>query len=1150
MKNKHYFLFSALGFMIAAALTLLISLTDFSLPAINKHDVKRCTENIHDKQKHLREFINQINSKQDLDSISTKKISDDIAIFVFEGKKLIYWIHDAPVEASSLLKIDTVVRYTKLNNAWYLTRSIEKSGLNIVTTLLIKTDYPYTNESLQNTINPALGIKGDVSIESPQSSQGILIYGIDEEPLIKLYPGERTQQHSINLILRWMSVLFMLICIYLLFQYSGKIRSVPLFIAILIVFSAVLFFSGDFFKYGLTTFSPHIYSDSYFLNSLGTLFLHAIFGFLIIVFIYSRHKIWEIYLCRTTKIKRIFWMILSIAVIVAAAIFIRYILRSLVLHSCIPLEMQHPADLNMFSGVAYLILGVLYTTLFLMFYTFLQCCFPEWLNSWRKKVVTFLYLVLIPIYTVLTTAYFNREFDKHQNVIVAYKLALQHDPIAEMLLRDTKNRLNDDHIICNYIGKPDQIKDIITQHLRKYYFYGYLERYDFEVTVCNHGDDTDHRFQERIALEGDLLHENSAFYYMNNHNGRSTYMGLIHHKHLGSPVKIYVEMNSRILSNDRGYPELLLEKNVVNPIILPDSYSHAKYFNNQLIREEGSYDYPFHINKSWETKKFATIIKQDNYTHYIYKIDEERTIILSRKNDTIMNYAAAYSYLLLFFTLIFFLLSYIVGWRIRWDWHSNILRRRISLSLLSLLVFSMIIVGVGSLAYNINQYKKDNLLRMEDRMRSALSVLAPYMNELGSRDKLESQDLSSVLTHIANSFMVDINIYDINGEIKVSSRREIFNRNLQSTRMNSDAFHVLRQEETSIYIHSEQISHLQFMSIYAPFYNKNGELVAYINLPYFANERIIAEEISAMVSAYANLYILFIIIATSMGVALSNQITRPLNIIRRNMHYYERTGKLEPIEYDHEDELGDMIRSYNEMIGVLEDNTRKLAQVERESAWRDMARQIAHEIKNPLTPMRLSIQHLMRMKQNNDKGWEERCNEVAKTLLEQIDTLARTASEFSSFAKTNAEDSSIIDLNVIMQEQSPLFDNYPNITLSIFSKVSPANVKVHHEQISRVFMNILTNAVQATDEKENGMINMTLYEQGLYYCVAIEDNGSGVDKEAEAKLFTLSFTTKRSGSGLGLPICRNIIESYGGTINYRPSSIGGACFTLCIPKIT
>jgi signal transduction histidine kinase len=187
------------------------------------------------------------------------------------------------------------------------------------------------------------------------------------------------------------------------------------------------------------------------------------------------------------------------------------------------------------------------------------------------------------------------------------------------------------------------------------------------------------------------------------------------------------------------------------------------------------------------------------------------------------------------------------------------------------------------------------------------------------------------------------------------------------------------------------------------------------------------------------------------------------------------------------------------------------------------------------------------MKQNHAPEWQQHFEEMANALLEQIETLSKTASDFASFAKIGLQESAVIDLNIVIKEQASLF-HYPNITLTVQSKVAPASVKIRPEQLNRVFMNILTNAVQAIDGKENGQIIMTLYAQDDRYYVSVEDNGCGISDEEQKKLFTPNFTTKSCGSGLGLFICRNIMENYDGSITYSPSALGGACFTICLPK--
>jgi two-component system, NtrC family, nitrogen regulation sensor histidine kinase NtrY len=236
------------------------------------------------------------------------------------------------------------------------------------------------------------------------------------------------------------------------------------------------------------------------------------------------------------------------------------------------------------------------------------------------------------------------------------------------------------------------------------------------------------------------------------------------------------------------------------------------------------------------------------------------------------------------------------------------------------------------------------------------------------------------------------------------------------------------------------------------------------------------------------------------------------------------------------------------MVDDLEESTAKLAQTEREHAWSEMARQIAHEIKNPLTPMRLSIQHLIRLKKQGVKGWEQKFEDVGNSILEQIDILSNTASEFSSFAKFYFEENQVVNLHELITEQKILFDTREDIKILYDSDSDDCRVVVRKGQVIRVIVNLLSNAVQAMEEIGHGYVRISLVKEDNYYRVSFEDSGNGVKEEDVNKLFKPNFTTKSSGTGLGLAISRNIVEQSGGQVGYKTSELlGGADFWFTLP---
>ena len=239
------------------------------------------------------------------------------------------------------------------------------------------------------------------------------------------------------------------------------------------------------------------------------------------------------------------------------------------------------------------------------------------------------------------------------------------------------------------------------------------------------------------------------------------------------------------------------------------------------------------------------------------------------------------------------------------------------------------------------------------------------------------------------------------------------------------------------------------------------------------------------------------------------------------------------------------------MVSKLSESTRRLASAERDKAWSEMARQVAHEIKNPLTPMKLQLQRVMRLKAKGDPRWQELFDEASTVLLDHIDILAKTAEDFSTFAKLYSEEPVEVDLDRMLQNEVAMYDNRPNIRFDYLG-LEGAVVMAPKPQLTRVFVNLLNNAVQAIGDRPDGHIAVSLRLSSSMegcYDIVFEDNGPGVDEENVGKLFTPNFTTKDGGSGLGLAISRSILERSGATIAYsRSFALGGACFTICYPK--
>jgi nitrogen fixation/metabolism regulation signal transduction histidine kinase len=285
-----------------------------------------------------------------------------------------------------------------------------------------------------------------------------------------------------------------------------------------------------------------------------------------------------------------------------------------------------------------------------------------------------------------------------------------------------------------------------------------------------------------------------------------------------------------------------------------------------------------------------------------------------------------------------------------------------------------------------------------------------------------------------------------------------------------------------------------------------------------------------------------------LSVLISEQIISPLIILQSKIQKLELGKKYEKIEYQRKDEIGQLVDEYNKMVDKLDESIILLSKAERENAWRDMAKQIAHEIKNPLTPMKLSIQFLLRSWHNQDQDFDIRLKDLSVTLIEQIETLRRIAEDFSDFAKMPKPIEDVIVINDIIEQVVKLHENTEGVDIHTnFNNHKNIRIFADSKQITRVFINLIKNAIQAIPNGVKGKIVIDLDVYGDKTHIKVIDNGSGISEEAKVKLFVPSFTTKSSGMGLGLSMVKNIIDNARGNISFKSEIGKGTTFHLEFP---
>jgi nitrogen fixation/metabolism regulation signal transduction histidine kinase len=297
-------------------------------------------------------------------------------------------------------------------------------------------------------------------------------------------------------------------------------------------------------------------------------------------------------------------------------------------------------------------------------------------------------------------------------------------------------------------------------------------------------------------------------------------------------------------------------------------------------------------------------------------------------------------------------------------------------------------------------------------------------------------------------------------------------------------------------------------------------------------------------------YIVLFILAALLAFFLSKNITRPLDIITRRIRKTKLGEYNEPIDWQGKDEVGELVKEYNRMLAQLESSALKLAQTERESAWREMAQQVAHEIKNPLTPMKLRMQQLVRTWKESPEGFDDRLKAFSESMIEQIDALTRIANEFSHFAKMPKPQLAETNLRELLEKVIALFGDQENVQLS-FHCIGHSNylAMIDKDQLIRVLNNLITNAFQAIPSERRGRVCVSLRAGEKGFIIRISDNGVGISNENRKRIFVPNFTTKSTGTGLGLAMVKTIVEQNNGRVFFWSKEQKGASFFVYIPHL-
>ena len=418
-------------------------------------------------------------------------------------------------------------------------------------------------------------------------------------------------------------------------------------------------------------------------------------------------------------------------------------------------------------------------------------------------------------------------------------------------------------------------------------------------------------------------------------------------------------------------------------------------------------------------------------------------------------------------------------------------------------------------------------------------------------DNSQAPGLAVDLHDLGYDMNQDIHVYGLNGELIASSSPALFNSGMLSRRMSPEA---LFTEEHSVVCY-EQLANHPYLVSYVPFHNGSFVTIGYIAVPSFLSEQTRNAEVDSVLGHLLPPYLIVVLLSLFFAYAAAKSMSAPISLLTEKMKGFTIGGKQNHIDYPYHDELGALVERYNLLVDRVESSAEQLAKAERESAWRTMARQIAHEINNPLTPMKLSVQKLQ-LKRGTDQ-FDAYFDKTTKMLISEIDNLAHIAQSFSTFAKQPEVVTAEVDVAEKLSHVITLQrENDAQVPIRYVGADSGVEGYADKEQISQVFVNIIRNAIQAISEQESRgksdeprterqpdiivTLNPLYSEKEME--ITISDNGPGIPEDIREKIFRPNFTTKSNGNGLGLAISKHIVEGSGGRITFATSPKGTTFF--------
>ncbi|UJP66859.1 sensor histidine kinase [Mongoliitalea daihaiensis] len=756
--------------------------------------------------------------------------------------------------------------------------------------------------------------------------------------------------------------------------------------------------------------------------------------------------------------------------------------------------------------------------------------------------------------------YLEREIESKERF--GSQQLLENDLMAEFLLADVMEKIREDLFIRAAITDPFQPKEAIERKIRRIHLPNYFDQYAIKVKVFNtNGDNILNR--EDISTLQDLRvsYVKSDFVtsvrdlYMPSISGgeflNKFYTAFVPLFREGNLIgTVYLEMQQLRVLPSAVFPKLLLDNRYSN-FFNEQSYDYAVLVEGELQYTVGVFNYRMAtFEKSMQDPElFARGIHRNGY-HHLGVQDGTKTVVVSSPNYPIYYILADISLFFISFILLTLISMFAYALfkglgKVDFNFATKLQMYLNFAFFFPILIISVIIIGLLSNSYQeeLDRQYLEKVTILRDNLTTVLE-----RQEAGISARDEFPEAVNTLSATSNT---EINVYGASGTMLYSSQPTIFDKRIISRKINPQAIVEIVEKANNVALIKEHVGGLNFKSVYAAIRSSDGETIqAIISVPFFESEEELDRLIADVLSNIINIFVLIFIIFLFVSYFVSKQITHPFKLLTQKL---KMTGleDNEPMYWPSRDEIGLLVNEYNNMLFKLEASKKVLSETEKESAWREMAKQVAHEIKNPLTPMKLTLQHLLRLQADNKLDDPSMLKRPIETLIHQVDTLSDIATSFSTFAKMPLPKNEIVNFKKVISDTIELFKSREKgaIYFADESSMDVVEIKGDDQLVGRIISNLIINGIQAVDGRKKPVIRLRLYKDHSDAVLSVEDNGKGIPDSLKDKIFIPNFSTKSEGSGLGLAIAKRGTETIGGKIWFETGEGKGTIFYLSFPCV-